>query len=366
MLLQIWARQLLNEHRSICYCYGLKLSQPAIEVVEVSSYLGKWIPKTRTISLSRSLIEEQPWEVVLNVLKHEMAHQYISDIDGTRSGHGADFKNICEKLGVPPSFQKSQNSLVNLGEPTPDQETAESVKTLEKVRKLLALSASSNEHEALMAMQKARQLLDKYNLNDTDILDKATPTCSSILILLKRKRVESYHRAICSLLIDYFQIKIVITPFYDAQDLTTYKCIDIMGKSNNVKIASYVYHFLMERLPSLWTRYQTKNQSHKRGRNSYWLGVLNGFREGLNNGIPGGINRNEGIEPRARIQVPVKIADQALEKFIVNRYPKLRNGRRSKTRVDPGRFEAGLAEGRKLKLAKGLNQEGAKQILLIH
>ncbi len=54
-----------------------------------------------------------------------------------------------------------------------DQPPTEVERILKKIRKLLALSDSANEHEALLAMQKARQLRDSY---DTLIRKQLTVT----------------------------------------------------------------------------------------------------------------------------------------------------------------------------------------------
>ncbi|MCK4838451.1 MAG: DUF2786 domain-containing protein, partial [Desulfobulbaceae bacterium] len=283
--IHIWVRQLLREHKLICRRYGLKLTRPVIEVVDVSSYWGKWLAETTTISLSQTLLYSQTWDAVLNVLKHEMGHQLVAEVLDGAPGHGADFKRACEILGVPAQFRRASSTIAGAVPGEPDHRPTEAERILKKIRKLLALSDSTNEHEALLAMQKARQLLDIYNLDEELNQSKSEYTYTNLLINLRRKRVECYHRAICSLLIEYFHAEIVITPLYDAHDLTTYKCIDIMGKNSNVKIAGYVYHFLMDRLPALWRQHQTAKLRPKNGRNSYWLGVLNGFREGLANDL---------------------------------------------------------------------------------
>jgi hypothetical protein len=44
--------------------------------------LGEWNRAQRTISISRRLVVQQPWGVVREVLKHEMAHQYVFEILG--------------------------------------------------------------------------------------------------------------------------------------------------------------------------------------------------------------------------------------------------------------------------------------------
>ncbi|MDP3871287.1 MAG: DUF2786 domain-containing protein [Methyloversatilis sp.] len=46
-------------------------------------------------------------------------------------------------------------------------------KILDKIRKCMALSASSNEHEAAAALRQARALMEKHGITDTDVLASA-------------------------------------------------------------------------------------------------------------------------------------------------------------------------------------------------
>lgn len=45
-------------------------------------------------------------------------------------------------------------------------------KIIEKIKKLLELASSSNEHEAALAMEQARKMMAKYSLDHADILDQ--------------------------------------------------------------------------------------------------------------------------------------------------------------------------------------------------
>jgi hypothetical protein len=360
--LQIWTRQLLNEHRSICYQYGIALKQPIIELTNAAGYWGKWLAAAGTISLSRALLLDHSWDVVLNVLKHEMAHQLVTEELGGKPGHNADFKRACARLGVPAFYRKASGPALEANrQGDPDAPPGIANRKLEKIRKLLALSDSANEHESLQAMRKARQLLDKYNLADELGGEESGPSFTNLLINLKRTRLESYHRAICSLLIDHFNIQLVITPLFDARALTSYKCLDIMGRSDNVEIAGYVYHFLMDRLPLMWQNMQATGRAPKTGRNSYWLGILNGFREGLT----ADRSSREKNAPRQGQgnKLPAVAAEPALQRFVTGRYPKLRNSRKRAAKVDPDSYEAGRREGRRLKLRKGLNKGAGRKML---
>lgn len=41
-------------------------------------------------------------------------------------------------------------------------------KTVEKIKKLMSLSKSNNENEAALAMERAREMMLKYNIDESD------------------------------------------------------------------------------------------------------------------------------------------------------------------------------------------------------
>ena len=77
-LTRLWTKQLYREYAHILHWYGLKnaLAPVALAIAPITNY-GEWRPATRTIVMADHLIRDYPWNVVLEVLKHEMAHQYV-------------------------------------------------------------------------------------------------------------------------------------------------------------------------------------------------------------------------------------------------------------------------------------------------
>ena len=73
---------------------------PVITLADVESYYGMWCLKTRTITLSYKLLENCPWDRVIQVLKHEMAHQYVDEVFCKRDTHGPHFQKACQLLRV--------------------------------------------------------------------------------------------------------------------------------------------------------------------------------------------------------------------------------------------------------------------------
>ncbi|MCA1787637.1 MAG: SprT-like domain-containing protein, partial [Desulfobacteraceae bacterium] len=83
-----WAKQLQKEHGDICYQQRVSLPTPVVSIAAGQNRLGYWTPGNQTISVSRHLIETNPWEIVLEIFKHEMAHQYVSEYFDNADAHG--------------------------------------------------------------------------------------------------------------------------------------------------------------------------------------------------------------------------------------------------------------------------------------
>ena len=88
-----------------------KIPKPMIKIGCIKSYYGSWCEKTRSITLSEELLNKYPWEIVLEVLKHEMAHQYVSEILKKEDQHGPFFKEACRILRVKHWAQRACLSL---------------------------------------------------------------------------------------------------------------------------------------------------------------------------------------------------------------------------------------------------------------
>jgi len=358
--LRLWGEQLLREHQLICWQHRVTLSTPLIEIGDALGYWGKWWPGRRTIVISARLIRQHPWEVVLNVFRHEMAHQLVSESHGQTRAHGDLFLAACEKLGVPPEYRRAGGALAEhqaLPDPTGQDKTRA---LLEKVRKLLALSESANEHESLLAMRKAREIIAQHGL-----MTPGSPSeYCTLAINLGGKKIAGHHRAIASILIEHFQVEVVLASTFDANACTTCKCLDLIGRPGQVKVAEYIFHFLENRLESLWERQrQTRTGGGRTAKNSYRLGVLKGFREKLAEKTLPGRDGEFPLPSGTVSHLPVPQNNPDRDRFLAWRYPRLRNTRGRSVTIDREHYQAGQEDGRRLELRAGLERPGNSPIL---
>lgn len=360
-----WAHELHREHESTCWRYRISLSKPMIEISNSSAQWGSWDPGSRTIRISDFLIRKHSWDTTLNVFKHEMAHQIVTDLFGSNEAHGPLFEKACLMIGVPAPFRKAGGD-----EPRSVEQAAEcgiepeNIRMLEKVRKLLSLAGSGNEHEALLAMQKATELIEKYNI------DRFERSKSSdfiyIIINHRKKRTETYQRRICLILQKHFFVDVVFSSLYDPFDRETYRTIELLGAAQNVRIAEYVYHFLMSRMEILWKTYKCKTLAPGRDKRSYRLGLLKGFGEKLDLQAE---QRRGGRKPGCAIHwtpyALIPSEGRALREFVKERFPRLTRSRGACVRIDRITYQAGIDDGRLLTLHRGIHRkEGYQKKLL--
>jgi predicted SprT family Zn-dependent metalloprotease len=268
-------RELAAEYNNLSWAFfSSRLQQPTIELVDSAAHLGRWVPRVRTIELSRAFVLTRPWGVVVEVLKHEMAHQAVEDLLGVRdeTAHGPAFRLLCQQLGIDPSAR---------GEPSGAsvRDEAES-RVLERVAKLLALAESSNEHEAQAAMSAAQKLLLKYNL-DTAV-PKGGRAYGFRHVGRATGRVSEAERLLAAILGEHFFVQVIWVPIYRPYDGKRGRVLELCGTPANLDFAEYVHGFLSATSERLWAAHKrAAGLDSDRDRRAYLAGVMTGFLEKL-------------------------------------------------------------------------------------
>lgn len=358
-ILRAWTDRLYSEYEDILFQFNVRLLKPVIRIEPLSRDWGYWNPETRSIAISRRLIEEHPWDIVMDVLKHEMAHQLADERlggsnggrDGGHTAHGAIFHEACRILGV---AEWAASATGALPREIPDWRlrvlTSDEERLLKRAEKLLALAESSNEHEAALAVERVQQLYARYNLER--LAAGTEPAHVHCIISRRRRRIEADDSAIFSILNAHFLVRAIFTSIYDARDLCRYSAVELLGTRENVLMAEYVYHFLRHKIDSLWESYRGRTGSPAGVRRSYLLGVLTGFQKKLEqssafcNAEPADVNGNS--------QALLKSADRRLDAFVASRHPKLGKRGWGGGRHDRASYGAGIADGRAITLHRGI------------
>jgi len=359
-LRRAWTTQLYDEHELIGWTYKVDLKRPIIEVYDSKSHWGDWDASLRKMRLSVSLIMEHSWDVVINILKHEMAHQIVTEIFKRVDGHGDLFQRACRMIGVPEAFRGAGGDIPRkLKDFREDRIDSDKGRILEKVKKLLSLAQSNNEHEAFHAMKKANEFIEKYNIERIERNRHAQYVYA--VINPKKKRIENYQRRICLILQDYFFVEIIYSYLYDAINCETYRTIEILGTRENVLIAEYVYYFLLNQLEMLWKAHKgKKGNRNSKNKRSYRLGVIEGFRDKLRRMDKKRHHYHSG-NPEQTTSALICAQDKMLSQFINRKYPRLLKYRSQAAALDYKTYTEGMSDGKQITIHRGITKNGGFQ-----
>lgn len=336
-----WARRLQFDFDVFNYQFlSNKLIKPTFRFFENESQWGYWKgEQTREIGINLKLIFEYEWEIVLLVLKHEMAHQFVDEgLGGCSVPHGEEFKKACQKLGIP--YYAACNFPVNQSESHIESSI------LRKIKKMFALAGSSNENEARTAMVMANNLLLKHNISMAELENKKDYVHKFVGEVLSRTPVE--FNIISTILSDYFFVLTIWTFSYNAHLDKKGNRLEICGSPENVEIAEYVYFYLINQMESLWQKYKLDNNiKYQKYKKSFILGVLMGFKEKLQ------LDRTDSQERGLVWQ-----GDPELNSFYHQLHPKIRSVSGGGHNVYEEASNEGFSKGKNLNLHLGIKHKG--------
>jgi hypothetical protein len=289
-----------------------QLRPPVLEWSGREAELGAWLPGERVLRLSVRLLD-RPWGVLVEVLKHEMAHQYVHEVIGVRTerAHGPMFQKVCEQHGI-----DARAAGLPEAADAPHGPEGETRRRIERVEKLLALAASDNQHEAELAMATARRLMLRYNLEAAAAPGAALSGRYTFRHLGRpTTRRYAWQRALIHVISEYFFVELIIIPIYRPEVGKRATILEACGTRENLDIASYAYDFLERTAETLWKKHKREQGLRgDRARQSYLYGVLCGFSEKL-----------ESEVKQSREQGLVWLGDPALSQYFRRRHPYLRS-----------------------------------------
>lgn len=270
-------RAIKSEHRALNgLLFGWKLAVPNFLLSDAKSRLGQWMPAVRTIELSRQLLVEMSWCAVVEVLKHEMAHQYVDEVLGARdeTAHGPAFRRVCSERGID-ARAAGAPTFAEPVEPAREEQAA-----LEKIARLLTLANSPNEHEAQAAMAAAQRLMLKYNLEECT---RALPRDYIHRHLGKPTgRVYEAPRILALILSEHFFVETIWVSVWRPLEGKRGSVIEVCGTRANVEMADYAHDFLHATSERLWREHKRQNKiTSNRDRRAFVAGVMTGFRNKL-------------------------------------------------------------------------------------
>lgn len=323
-------RELAGKWAALNYThFDNALAPPVIAWGTGTTRLGAWRRTGRTLEIARELVRDHAWSVVVEVLKHEMAHQYVDEVlrITDETAHGPAFREVCARMGIDPAAS---------GLPQPP--SADEDRVLRRIQRLLALADSPNQHEAEAAMSAAHRLMLKHNI------DWAASTAERRYgfrqLGAPSGRIDAHEKVLAGLLASHFFVRAIWVPTFVAEDGRRGRVLELCGTTANLDIAEYVHTYLLETGERSWRAHKrARGISGDRERRRFLAGLITGFYEKLQAGTRE--CRNEGL---------VWVGDAALEDWVGRRHPYLR--RSSARVVHSAAYHDGRAAGHDIVLRK--------------
>jgi hypothetical protein len=321
-----------------------RMRPPVLALSDVGSRLGQWNSITRTISIDRILVFDKPWSVVREVLKHEVAHQFVDEVlkIHDQAAHGPAFDDVCRRFGIDARAS---------GLPATPAGSDDGSPVLRRIARLLALAESPNVHEAEAAMKTAQRLMLKHNIDA--MVAAASEGYAFVHLGVPRRRVEAAEHVLAGLLARHFFVEAIWVPSYLAKEGRGGRVVELCGTPSNLEVASYVHAFLLETSERLWREHKRRHGiDSDKERRRFLVGVMSGFDEKLKAGTKE--NQREGL---------IWVGDPGLENFLHQRYPRRSGGGGIGVRQTEA-YEHGREAGRNIVLHKPVKESQSRGRLL--
>jgi hypothetical protein len=319
-----------------------RMGPPVVALFDGDRLLGRWVSALRRLELSRPFALAERWTAVLEVLKHEMAHQFVDEVlrIHEQTAHGEAFQRVCSERGIDP-----RAAGVPAVDGSPEQ-APERAAVLSKVAKLLALAQSPNEHEAQAAMNLAQRLMLTHNLGEIEA--RRAQRYISRELGQPVGRIEESIGLIGVVLQQHFFVEVIQIRVHRVREGTRGTVLEVSGTPDNVAMAEYVYSFLHHTAEALWSQHKrSRGIRGDRDRRAYRAGVMQGFLAKLR--AEKKLNESNGL---------VWLGDPALQSFYRKRYPRISTVRTGGAGSASARSE-GQEAGRKIVLARGVEGGGS-------
>ena len=359
-----WAKRLFAEwyniEKSLRNHHGIHLPTPAFEIVE--KRWGKYcnvVGGKPTIHLSRHLFNNYGWGAVVHVLKHEMAHMIV-DVEwkmGDLDDHGKAFLKACGLIDVDPRRLSGAKDLL-----AEDAELDKKERIVGKIKKVMALTSSSEKGEAENALRKSEELMLKYNI---DSLDQHAPEEYLFRpVGPVSGRMPNYVRDLAN----------TISDFYFVEHIMCYcgpkgRYFEFFGTKENLDIAEYIFCCLLRQAEKMWKEHAAELKMQFGGtrgvasKNCFIEGLFAGYRRKL-------LDQREMREDKqmsmARSEALIWTGDPLMAEMYRKAYPNRQTYHYGRN-AHGGGYGDGFAKGQGLSLNAGLHSgsgRGARGRLL--
>lgn len=154
-------------------------------------------------------------------------------------------------------------------------------KALNKIKKLLRLSKSDNPHEAALALERAKEVMEKYNLTEQDIV--LSQVKEAVAKNTTSQQPPNYLHSLAKLISGLFTCQLYYGYKFEGRNLKA--TVNFVGIEPNQEVACYAFDVLARKLTAARKDYiarldkRAKNKSKTARADAYCIGWVYGIGE---------------------------------------------------------------------------------------
>jgi len=225
-----------------------------------------------------------------------------------------------------------------------------------RIHKLLALSTSSDPHEAENALLKAHELMQKYKLSPDESAKKSTFCVITLGKPSGRRQLNEY--IIATILNDFYNVRAIWQFMPQVKNSSFQRVLAIYGTPSDLRIASYIYSSLHVAIDQYWGIHKKNLQKHHsyHAKSDFAYGLLRGFHAAL---------KKQPVP--SDVQAIIHLSQKPLEDFYYWSNPKIVHSTKNNARhINVDLKNAGEKLGRNMTLPDGLNEHCKKTIKFLN
>lgn len=236
-------------------------------------------------------------------------------------------------------------------------------KIKERIKKLLNLSSSPNENEAALALKKAQELLEKYELSMSEVFAVTYDNIHEAHVHAGR-RIPKWIVWLASMIAEIFELGIYRHYKLDPALNTYIPLLTFVGFEADLLVADYCFHFLRRAIEGNYRMKRAELRAEGAQRlppgfkNSYALGFIKAVEEKIML-LTRCNNLGQQYVSPAQADLPV-LKRNEIQKYMENL--NLRKGRSNKTELNHLGYVLGVSDGSKASVLRPVTGNGSSAL----
>lgn len=239
--------------------------------------------------------------------------------------------------------------------------------TIAKIAKLLELAKSSNPHEASLAANRAKEMMEARGLTMTEVeVQKEgieeyffNPTTAAS----KGKPIRflpQWMKRLTAVMDTHFDVRCFWRQIPDGMGQNKSTAIGFIGTPTDIQVAEYIFNYLVREIGRMADEHKKTLGDYEGNKWSY----LNTYRLGLVGGLDKELRRKKRRPRTSDGHALVEVKGAMVERFMNDKGVRLKN---ESTRLDPNQdsYGQGIKDGANISVNRGISSGGSDGPLVI-